>query len=115
MQRRRPARLSTFDYRGSYRYFVTCCVDARRPVFVDRAAVYAVRTQILQVAQAYAYRDVGSGRLWQDGYYERVLRSERELAPMVAYILANPLRAGLAARVGEYPYAWSIGGDGFTD
>jgi REP element-mobilizing transposase RayT len=32
------------------------------------------------------------GRLWQRNYFERVIRNERELDGLRAYIEANPLR-----------------------
>ena len=45
--------------------------------------------------------------LWQDSYEDRVLRSEDRVIDVAAYILANPLRAGLAREIGEYPWAGS--------
>ncbi|WP_160083234.1 transposase [Pseudomonas sp. 8AS] len=44
-----------------------------------------------------------SGRLWQDGYHDRALRREEDLRAVARYIVANPLRAGLVRRVGDYP------------
>jgi putative transposase len=57
----------------------------------------------------FAYRRGHHGRLWQPGYFERVLRAEETTAAVSAYIVANPVRAGLARRVGDYPYAWAKG------
>ena len=45
-------------------------------------------------------------RLWQPGYFERVLREDESDETVARYIVANPLRAGLSERVGQYPYAW---------
>ena len=45
-----------------------------------------------------------SGRLWQEGYYERVLRSDESVENVARYIEANPVRAGLAKTVGEWPF-----------
>jgi len=42
--------------------------------------------------------------VWQPGYHERVLRDEAT-DDVIRYILENPIRAGLAAKFGEYPYA----------
>jgi putative transposase len=47
------------------------------------------------------------GRLWQRSYYDRVLRPWDETLTAVRYIIANPVRAGLASRIGEYPFAGS--------
>jgi hypothetical protein len=35
-----------------------------------------------------------------------VLRENEGNEVVVRYILENPVRAGLAARIGEYPHAW---------
>lgn len=44
-----------------------------------------------------------SGRLWQDGFHDHALRREEDVLPVARYIVANPLRAGLVCRVGDYP------------
>ncbi|WP_350578423.1 transposase [Pseudomonas sp. HY2-MNA-CIBAN-0224] len=44
-----------------------------------------------------------SGRLWQKGYHDRALRREDDLKETARYIVQNPIRAGLAARIGDYP------------
>jgi putative transposase len=36
-------------------------------------------------------RGTPGGRVWQRGYYERVIRNERELAAVRRYVLGNPL------------------------
>ncbi|VVN18047.1 hypothetical protein PS645_04155 [Pseudomonas fluorescens] len=42
-------------------------------------------------------------RLWQRGYYDRALRRDEDIKDAARYIVMNPLRAGLAKRLGEYP------------
>jgi len=44
------------------------------------------------------------GSLWQRGYFDHALRSEEDRIALARYIVANPLRAGLVKRVGDYPY-----------
>ncbi|WP_367083876.1 transposase [Pseudomonas sp. HOU2] len=44
-----------------------------------------------------------SGPLWQQGYHDRALRREDDLVKMARYVVANPLRAGLVERLGDYP------------
>jgi REP element-mobilizing transposase RayT len=44
-------------------------------------------------------------RLWQVGFFDHVLRSEEDTERHVLYILGNPIRAGLANTIGEYPFA----------
>jgi REP-associated tyrosine transposase len=43
-------------------------------------------------------------RLWQKGYYERVLRDEETTPAVVEYIVNNPLRAGLVDRPMDYAH-----------
>ena len=45
-----------------------------------------------------------SGRVWQKGFYDRALRSDEDVAAVARYIVANPLRAGIVERVGDYPF-----------
>lgn len=46
-------------------------------------------------------------KLWQPGYYERILRDEESTEGVARYIFENPIRAGLTLTLGEYPYAGS--------
>lgn len=46
-------------------------------------------------------------RLWQRYGYEHTLRSEEAAISVARYILENPIRAGLVARVEDYPFAGS--------
>jgi putative transposase len=41
--------------------------------------------------------------VWQKGYHDRALRREDDLRHMARYVVANPLRAGLVKRIGDYP------------
>jgi REP element-mobilizing transposase RayT len=43
------------------------------------------------------------GSLWQPGYHDRALRRDEDLVKLARYIVANPLRAGLVGRLGDYP------------
>lgn len=43
------------------------------------------------------------GRLWQAGYHDHAVRAEEDLAELARYVVANPLRAGLVERIGDYP------------
>jgi len=42
-------------------------------------------------------------RLWQDGYYDHVLREEEATIPVARYIVLNPVRAGLCEDASAYP------------
>jgi putative transposase len=42
-------------------------------------------------------------RLWQRGYHDHAVRAEEDLPAMARYVLANPLGAGIVARLRAYP------------
>jgi REP element-mobilizing transposase RayT len=48
------------------------------------------------------------GKCWQAAFYDRALRKEQDRLAIARYIVANPLRARLVRRVGEYPYWNSV-------
>ncbi len=45
--------------------------------------------------------------LWQEGYWDWVLREDEDLLGVAAYIVQNPVRAGIVARVQDYPWLGS--------
>ena len=45
-----------------------------------------------------------SGQVWQGAFHDRALRADDDLLEAARYLIANPLRAGLVARVGDYPF-----------
>lgn len=46
--------------------------------------------------------------VWSAGFHDHALRSDDDLIGTARYIVANPIRAGLVRRVGEYPYWDSV-------
>jgi REP element-mobilizing transposase RayT len=47
-----------------------------------------------------------SGPVWQEEFFDHVLRSNESLAEKMEYVCQNPVRAGLAECVGEYRWLW---------
>lgn len=44
-----------------------------------------------------------SERIWQKGFYDRVLHKEEDLKATARYLIKNPIRAQLTTRIGDYP------------
>ena len=44
-----------------------------------------------------------AGPLWQKGFHEHAVRQEEDLKQIARYIIANPLRASLVTKIGDYP------------
>jgi len=42
--------------------------------------------------------------IWQEGYYERIVRSHG-MESVIRYILDNPVKAGLVERAEQYPFS----------
>ena len=56
---------------------------------------------------AHAYAQTFSARLWQPFAYEHVLKGDDKVTTAARYILENPVRAGLAKTVLDYPFVGS--------
>ena len=52
------------------------------------------------------------GRVWQTESFDQVLRSSESPDAKIAYILENPVRAGLVSQWKEYPWIWVRGEKG---
>jgi REP element-mobilizing transposase RayT len=53
-------------------------------------------------------RKVGISALWQKGFYDHILRSEKEMGEAAWYMFLNPVRTGLAKRAEDWPYSGSF-------
>ena len=45
-----------------------------------------------------------SGAVWARAFHDHALRCDEDLLALARYIVANPVRAGLVRRVGDYPF-----------
>ncbi|MFC1524403.1 transposase [Thermodesulfobacteriota bacterium] len=48
-------------------------------------------------------QDRNGRAIWQKGYHDHALRKEEDIVAIARYIVANPLRAGLVKKLGDYP------------
>ena len=49
-----------------------------------------------------------TGSFWQTSFHDHALRSEEDRLEIARYVVANPLRAGIAERLGDYPHWDSV-------
>ena len=47
-------------------------------------------------------------QLWQESFYEHVIRRTDDIAEVIAYVIRNPVRDGLVSDPADYPY-WGSG------
>jgi len=55
-----------------------------------------------KIASNVNYKD----KLWQRSFYDHALRRDEQINITARYIYENPVRAGLCAEDGGYPYRW---------
>jgi putative transposase len=46
--------------------------------------------------------------VWQAAFHERALRRDEDIKSAARYLVANPLRAGLAISMGAYPFWYAV-------
>ena len=44
--------------------------------------------------------------IWQRSFYDHVLKGEESIIETAEYIVGNPIRAGIANDILDYPYCW---------
>ncbi len=57
---------------------------------------------------AYHFKERNNARLWQESFYDRILRAEESLTDAARYVLNNPVRWGLVKGVLDYPFSGSF-------
>ena len=65
-------------------------------------------SEVVQRLKSFFTKIVGRN-IWNRGFHDHAIRSDESLVKVARYIVANPLRAGLVNRVGDYPHwdaAW---------
>lgn len=62
-------------------------------------------SRLMGSLKSYTARRIGANgqAVWQKGYHDHALRREEEVSDTARYVVANPLRAGLVQRLGDYP------------
>ncbi len=75
----------------------------------ERAEPYSL-AEIMKGIKGVSARNINKllgrkGQLWQDESFDRIMRAN-EFQEKFDYIIANPIRAGLSNRPGEYRWCW---------
>jgi REP element-mobilizing transposase RayT len=66
----------------------------------------AVVVNRIKSASARAVNEITrcDGAVWVHAYHDRALRRDDDILIVARYIIANPIRAGLVRRAGDYPF-----------
>lgn len=94
----------------SFRLLAYCFMPDHLHLLVERTegSDLAKLMKRFKQASSFDYKSRTGRVLWQRSYYDHVLRGSDELRPAIEYILGNPVQAGLAEDVYEYPF---VGGE----
>jgi len=95
--------------RFGYRVFAYCLMPDHlhlliSPVDSGRSVSQYVQT-FKSLSTRIFWRFSGTGKLWQRGFYDHIVRREESLVEIFKYILANPIRKGLSQTPDDYPYS----------
>lgn len=60
-------------------------------------------SKVVQSLKSTSAKSIGQP-VWQAGYYDHAIRKDEDIQTIARYIIANPIRAGLVTRVGDYPH-----------
>lgn len=71
---------------------------------IDGRSVLDMLRRFKGASTRVAWPFVGTARLWQPRYFDRVLRSDEAVEKVAQYILDNPVRRGMVATQSDY--AW---------
>ena len=63
----------------------------------------ATLQQVIRSMKSQTAKVIGKP-IWQAGYYDHAIRKDEDIVNIARYIIANPIRAGLVKRVGDYPH-----------
>ncbi len=64
--------------------------------------------QVKNLAQRAAWRLGLDGKLWQESFWDRFLRTDEQVERAVEYVLSNPVRRGLVPTWRDYPFSGSL-------
>jgi len=71
----------------------------------DRDKLGTVVNRLKSASARHANRALSrTGGIWVKAFHDHALRDDEDLQDVARYVVANPVRAGLVAHVGDYPF-----------
>jgi REP element-mobilizing transposase RayT len=65
------------------------------------SVINRLKSASARCANSSLHRD---GPLWARAFHDHALRADEDLLRSARYVVANPVRAGLVERIGDYPF-----------
>jgi putative transposase len=70
----------------------------------DKESLSLVMQRVKSVMSREIRLILGERTIWQAGFHDHALRKSERARSAARYLIANPVRAGLVERVGDYPF-----------
>jgi len=102
--------LVAYSARHSFAVSAYCLMPDHAHVLVTGTTPEASLSSLVRIwkqVTGYRWQARQGQRLWQPGYFERVLRPDEPSLTVARYIIENPVRAGLARSAASYPLTGS--------
>ena len=101
-----------FDHSTRHRFAVSayCLMPDHAHLLLsgqDESAALHPLIKAWKQSTGFAWSRGGRGRLWQEGYWERIVRDDEAVRSVARYVVENPVRAHLVERVADYPLVGS--------
>jgi REP element-mobilizing transposase RayT len=99
-------RLRATADRYHFRLLAYCVMPDHAHILVlgdDDEADLVRFVQHFKQVTSYSYRRATGARLWQQSFYDRVVRGDEDLSDVADYVFSNPLLAGVANDARGYP------------
>jgi REP element-mobilizing transposase RayT len=103
VRKHRP-RLETFDYIGTYRYFLTFCTHDRRKLFTDAEVVALVHDQILHAASVHEF--AFPAYVYMPDHVHLLAKGRLPSSDLKAFVKLAKQRAGYAYSTVRHGRLW---------
>jgi len=103
--------LRFYHERGAYVLLAYCIMPNHVHLVVSLPEEAPLLACTLQRIKSFTARHINevhrsSGRVWQPESYDHRIRNSRELQNVLAYVVNNPVKAGLVAEWQQWPYTF---------
>jgi putative transposase len=98
---------------ADYRHFATiayCVMPDHLHALLEAQSTDANLCEFVRIFKqgtSFQWKRQARAKLWQRGYFDRILRADEDTPSVARYILENPVRAGLVPQPLDYPFLGS--------
>jgi REP element-mobilizing transposase RayT len=81
-----------------------------QPLIDDNGKFFKIST-IVQRIKTYTAKNINmilnrNGKVWDDDYFDRYIRNDKDYYNVINYILNNPVKAGLSEQIEDWQFSY---------